>query len=87
MKGIDRTKVIAFLVTAPEEVKALMLNPLSSAVFSATGILAPNTTLGKLRADLGWPSLRAKSAERTEDLEARVARLEAQVAKIETLWK
>ena len=76
MNGTNRTKVIAYLAGNQSILDGLSIKPLANNVFSATGIHCPVSTLGRLRQDLGWPTLRRKS----EDPKVRIAKLEEQMA-------
>jgi hypothetical protein len=63
MKGTARTQVIQFLVTQAalsEDVKATKVGKLAEMIKESTGHDAPNSTIYKIRADLGWPSLATK---------------------------
>ena len=57
MKGIERTQVIKAMITDEEALKEVKTPALQNTIFEKTGIIAPLSTLGKLRKDLDWPRL------------------------------
>ena len=60
MKGIERTLVIQHMVENAHGLRQEKMVELDRAIREATGIVTPYSTLGKLRRDLGWPSLSVK---------------------------
>jgi hypothetical protein len=76
MKGTERTKIIAFLASNKDELVELGIKDLRRKAIVNAGIDAPESTLGRLRLDLGWPTLRRKSV----DPVVRIAKLEETLA-------
>ena len=83
----DKVRLVNFLVENRERLQDLGISDLNKIVKREIDVTVGNQNLGGVyRVEAGYPKLRVRSFAH-ENLEARVAKLEARISKMETLWK
>jgi len=83
----EKVRLVNFLVDNKDRLQYTGIPDLLEIVKDEIGVVVGNKNLGLVyRTEAGYPKLRSTPSTQCA-LEARVAKLEGQIAKMETLWK